>query len=57
MRGYWATITTKLEALAAAPQTELARANRPSLYGLLNFFSEYVPVFAELTEPIRELLG
>ena len=31
--------------------------NRASLYGLLNFFREYVPTFAELTEPIRQLLG
>ena len=31
--------------------------NRVLLYGLLNFFREYVPTFAELTEPIRELLG
>lgn len=31
--------------------------NRSSLYGLLNFFREYVPNFAELTEPLRELLG
>lgn len=31
--------------------------NRASLYGLLNFFREYVPTFAEMTEPLRELLG
>jgi len=31
--------------------------NRSSLYGLLNFFREYVPTFAELTEPLRQLLG
>lgn len=31
--------------------------NRASLYGLLNFFREYVPSFAEVTEPIRALLG
>ena len=31
--------------------------NPSSLYGLLNFFREYVPTFAELTEPLRELLG
>ena len=28
-----------------------------SLYGLLNFFREYVPTFAGLTEPLRSLLG
>jgi hypothetical protein len=31
--------------------------NRSSLYGLLNFYREYVPTFAEATEPLRELLG
>ena len=31
--------------------------NRSSLYGLLNFYRDYVPQFAELTEPIRKLLG
>lgn len=36
---------------------ELARMNRASLYGLLNFFREYVPAFAEVTEPLRILLG
>ena len=30
--------------------------SRPSLYGLLNFFREYVPAFAELVEPLRRLL-
>lgn len=31
--------------------------SRSSLYGLLNFFREYVPAFAEVTEPLRALLG
>ena len=30
--------------------------SRPSLYGLLNFYREYVPAFAELVEPLRRLL-
>ena len=30
--------------------------SRPSLYGLLNVFREYVPVFAELAEALRRLL-
>lgn len=55
--GYWAPSTDKIEALVDAQDEQLARMNRASLYGLLNFFREYVPPFAELTEPLRELLG
>ena len=29
---------------------------RPLLYGLLNFYWEYIPAFAELVEPLRRLL-
>ena len=36
---------------------ELARFNRASLYGLLNFYREYVPAFAKLVKPLRQLLG
>ena len=36
---------------------ELSKMSRASLYGLLNFFREYVPSFAEVTEPLRALLG
>ena len=28
----------------------------PLLYGLLNFYLEYVPAFAALVEPLRHLL-
>lgn len=55
--GFWAPCTTKLEALRAASSAALGGMNRSSLYGLLNFFREYVPTFAETTEPIRALLG
>ncbi len=55
--GFWAPCTTKVEALQQKSEMELSRMNRASLYGLLNFFREYVPTFAEITEPIRELLG
>jgi hypothetical protein len=46
-----------LEALATQPADKLASMSRSSLYGLLNFYREYLPTFAEITEPIRELLG
>ena len=48
---------TKLEALASKSHDELAGCNRASLYGLLNFYRDYVPTFAEMTEPIQELLA
>ena len=46
-----------MEALAAQSADKLAAMSRSSLYGLLNFYREYLPTFAEITEPIRELLG
>jgi hypothetical protein len=54
---FWAPTTTKLEALLESSPAQLEKMNRSSLYGLLNFFREYVPTFAELTEPLREILG
>ena len=55
--GFWSPCTDKIEALRTAPDDHLRKMNRASLFGLLNFFWEYVPTFAEITEPIRELLG
>ena len=36
---------------------ELAWFNWASLYGLLNFYREHVPAFAELVEVLCQLLG
>jgi hypothetical protein len=55
--GFWEPCTDKIEALTHVAEDKLAKMNRASLYGLLNFFREYVPTFAEMTEPLRELLG
>ena len=55
--GFWEPVTTKIEALQQLSGDQLGRMSRSSLYGLLNFFREYVPTFAELTEPLRQLLG
>lgn len=30
---------------------------KPSVYGLLNYYRDYVPAFAEVTEPLRAILG
>ena len=55
--GFWAPNVTKLAALIEKTDGELARFNRASLYGLLNFYREYVPAFTELVEPLGQLLG
>ena len=55
--GTWLPEPTKLEGLLGMTHEQLAKANRPSLYGLLNFFREYIPRFAEITEPVRALLS
>lgn len=55
--GFWAPNTGKLEAIQDLSSHDMAKMNRASLYGLLNFYREYVPTFAEMTEPLRQLLG
>ena len=55
--GYWTPCTSKLEELSHKTHQEYAHMNRSSLYGLLNFYRDYVPQFAELTQPIHKLLG
>jgi hypothetical protein len=47
----------KLKELVEASTDKLRKLNRAALFGLLNFYREYVPQFAEVTEPIRRLLG
>ena len=51
--GFWTPVTTKPEALMTKTHHEMSSINRTSLYGLLNFYRDYIPRFAELTEPIR----
>ena len=50
--GFWAPNIAKLATLIEKTNGELARFNRASLYGLLNFYREYVPAFAELVKPL-----
>ena len=54
---FWAPNVTKLATLIKKIDGELAQANRASLYGLLNFYREYVPAFAELVKSLCQLLG
>ena len=53
---FWVSNVEQLHALISKTDEELGRISRPSLYGLLNFYWEFVPVFAELLEPLRRLL-
>ncbi len=55
--GYWLPEPGKLQSLIESSTEKLCKVNRAALYGLLNFYREYVPHFAEVTEPIRRLLG
>ena len=48
---------TKLAALLEKMDGELVQFNRASLYGLLNFYREYIPAFAKLVQTLRQLLG
>ena len=55
--GFWVPNITKLTALMKKSDGELAQFNRASLYGILNFYREYIPAFTELVELLRQLLG
>ena len=54
--GFWVPNVEKLQVLVTKTDEELGRMSHPSLYGLLNFYREYVPAFAKLVEPLRCLL-
>ena len=55
--GFWVPNITKLTDLIDKLNGELAWFNWASLYGLLNFYREYVPAFTELVKPLHQLLG
>ena len=56
MGGFWAPNVDKLQALISKTDEEIGKMLRPSLYGLPNFYRDYVPAFAKLVEPLRHLL-
>ena len=55
--GYFSQIPGKSEAILEYSEQQLAKMNRLTLYGILNWFKPYVPDFAIRTEPIRQLLA
>ena len=57
MGTFWAPNITKLTTLMEKMNGKLARFNWASLYGLLNFYREYVPAFTKLVKPLHQLLG
>ena len=54
---FWAPNITKLTAFIDKLDGELAQLNWASLYGLLNFYREYVPAFTKLVEPLCQPMG
>ena len=56
-RGYFTAEDKKIKALLELPHKEMLAIPPHSLYGLLNFFQNYVPDFAICTKPIRKLLS
>ena len=56
MGGFWAPNITKITTFLEKLDGMLARANRASLYGLLNFYGEYVPAFNKLIKLLYLLL-
>ena len=55
--GYWLPEPARLEALVRCPEEDIRRMGRSNLYGLLNFYREYIPNFPEVMETIRQILG
>ena len=53
----WYPEPARLEALLKATREDIRKLSRSHLYGLLNFYREYIPTFAEMTEPLRKLLS
>ena len=47
---------TKITAFLDKLDGELAQFNWASLYGLLNFYREYIPAFAKLVKLLHQLL-
>ena len=55
--GFWYPEPAMLEALSRASREEIRRLPWSDLYGLLNFYQEYILTFPEMTEPLQRLLS
>ena len=51
MGGFWVPNVDKLQLLISKTDEALGRMLRPLLYGLLNFYWEYIPPFASWWSP------
>ena len=54
---FWVPNITKLSTLLEKSDRELAWFIWASLYGLLNFYREYIPAFAKLVKLLCQFLG
>ena len=54
---FWAPNITKITTLIEKSDGELAWFNWASLYGLLNFYREYVPALTKLVKLLHQLLS
>ena len=55
--GFWVPNVTKLTTLLEKSDSKLAHLNWASLYGLLNFYREYILAFTKLLKLLCQMLA